>query len=79
MQRQCEVFIKGDRLHERVEGKEPKEDHSDLFVVNHVNNVEAKGARIHVKRGIIRGRNKDRSWPAELLHCAFHRFRDDVH
>ena len=62
-----------------MEGKEPKEDLSDLFVANHVNNVEAKGARIQVKKGIIRGRNKDRSWAAELLHCAFHRFRDDVH
>ena len=79
MQRQCEVFIKGDRLHERVEGKEPKEDHSDLFVVNHFNNVEAKRARTNVKRGIIRGRNKHRSWAAELLYRAFHRFRDDVH
>ena len=64
MECQCEVFIKGDRLHERVEGKEPKEDHSDLFVVNHVNNVVAKRAgrgRIQVKRGIIRVRNRDRS------------------
>ena len=64
MECQCEVFIKGDRLHERVEGKEPKEDHSDLFVVNNVHNVEAeraRGGRIQVKRSIIRGRNKDRS------------------